>query len=99
MTSNHKKDFWQQHILDWGKSKLPQKVYCQQNNISFASFGYWRTRLNRLQKPTKKLVPVTLTRPSAVVVITLPMGIRIDVPVQTLAEVLPVVVRANREGA
>jgi len=40
MTSNQKKDFWQQHIQAWEKSKLSQKGYCQQNNISFASFGY-----------------------------------------------------------
>jgi hypothetical protein len=98
MTSNQKKDFWQQHIQAWSKSKLPQKVYCQQNNISFASFGYWRTRLNRMEKPAQKLVPITLTRPSAVVVITLPLGMRIDVPVQTLDEVLPVVFRTCREG-
>ena len=99
MTSDQKKDFWQQHIHDWSKSKLSQKVYCQQNNISFASFGYWRTRLNRLQKPAKKWVPVTLTRPSAVVVMTLPMGVRIDVPVHALDEVLPVVFRVSHEVA
>lgn len=99
MTSNQKKDVWQQHIQDWSKSKLSQKVYCQQHNISFASFGYWRTRLNRLQKPDNKLVPVTLTRPSPVVVMTLPMGVRIDVPAYALAEVLPVVFRASREAA
>lgn len=99
MTSVQKKDFWQQHIQNWSKSKLPQKVYCQQNNISFASFGYWRTRLNRVDKPTKKLVPVTLARPSTVVVITLPMGIRIDVPVHALDEVFPVVVQSCREAA
>jgi len=98
MTSNQKKDFWQQHIQAWSKSKLPQKVYCQQNNISFASFGYWRTRLNRLKMPTKKLVSVALARPSAVVVITLPMGIRIDVPVHALDEVLPAVFQSCREG-
>ena len=99
MTSAQKKDFWQQHIQDWSKSKLPQKVYCQQNNISFASFGYWRTRLNRLQKPAKKFVPVTLTRPSTVVVITLLQGVRIDVPAHALGEVLPVIVQSCREAA
>ena len=99
MTSAQKKDFWQQHIQDWSKSKLPQKVYCRQNNISFASFGYWRTRLNRLQKPSKKLVPVTLARPLAVVVITLPMGIRIDVPADALGDILPVVVQTCHEAA
>jgi len=99
MTSAQKKDFWQQHIQAWEKSKLAQKVYCQQNDISFASFGYWRTRLNRLEKPAQKLVPVTLTRPSAVVVITLPMGIRIDVPAHALAEVLPVIAQTCHEAA
>lgn len=98
MKSDQKKDFWQQHIREWSKSNLPQKVYCQQQAISFASFGYWRTRLNHLQKPTNKLVPVTLTRPSAVVVITLPLGMRMDVPVQALDEVLPVIFRTCREG-
>ena len=99
MKSDQKKDFWKQHIHDWSKSKLSQKVYCQQNNISFASFGYWRTRLNRLQIAGKKLVPVTVTRPSTVVVITLPLGVRMDVPTHALAEVLPIVFRANREAA
>ena len=99
MKSDQKKSFWQQHIQNWDKSKLPQKVYCQQNNISFASFGYWRTRLNRLNKPAQKLIPVTLTQSSVMVVMTLPLGIRIDVPAHALAEVLPVVFRANREAA
>jgi len=54
--------------------------------------------LNRLQKSGKKLVPVTLTRSSAVV-ITLPMGVRMDVQVHALTEVLPVVFRAHREAA
>ena len=98
MKSDQKKDFWQQHIHEWSKSELPQKVYCQQNNISFASFGYWRTRLNRLQKPSKKLIPVTLTHSSAVVVMTLPMGVRIDVPAHVLNEVLPVILRACHEA-
>jgi len=44
-------------------------------------------------------VPVTLTRSSAMVVITLPMDVRIDVPVHALTEVLPVVFRAHREAA
>ena len=99
MTSVQKKELWQQHIQDWEKSRLPQKVYCQQQAISFASFGYWRTRLNRLKTPSKKLLPVTLTRSSAVVVMSLPMGIRIDVPAHALAEVLPVVLRVSREAA
>ncbi|MCF6324454.1 MAG: hypothetical protein L3J89_09040 [Gammaproteobacteria bacterium] len=96
MKSVQKKDFWQQHIQAWKQSKLLQKVYCQQNNISYANFGYWRTRLKRLEKPAQKLVPVTLTRPT-MVMMTLSMGIRIEVPTNALAEVLSVVVRCQQE--
>jgi hypothetical protein len=96
MKSAEKKAFWQQHIQTWEQGKLPQKVYCQQHNISFASFGYWRTRLKRLEKPAPKLVPVTLTRPT-MVMMTLPMGIRIEVPTNALAQVLPVIIRCQQD--
>jgi len=95
MKSAQKKDFWQQHIQAWEQSKLPQKVYCQQHNISYANFGYWRTRLKRLGNPAPKLLPVTLTRPT-MVVMTLSMGIRIEVPTNALAEVLPIVARCQQ---
>ncbi len=96
MKSVQKKEFWQQHIQAWEKSKLPQKVYCQQNNISYANFGYWRTRSKCMEKPSPKLVPVTLTRPT-MVMMTLPIGIRIEVSASALAEVLPVVVRCQQD--
>ncbi|MBL1261137.1 MAG: hypothetical protein COB33_015620 [Thiotrichaceae bacterium] len=96
MKSAQKKDFWQRHIQAWEQSKLPQKAYCQQHNISYANFGYWRTRLKRLENPVPKLVPVTLTRPT-MVIMTLSMGIRIEVPTNALAEVLSVVVRSQQE--
>ncbi len=96
MTSNQKKEHWQQHIHEWSQSKLPQKVYCQQQHLSYASFGYWRTRLKPLEKPAPKLVPVTLTRPTMVMV-TLSVGIRIEVPASSLAEILPVVVRCQQD--
>jgi len=96
MKSAQKKEFWQQHIQGWEQSKLPQKVYCQQNNISYANFGYWRTLSKRMEKPSPKLVPVTLTR-TTMVMVTLSMGIRIEVPASALAEVLPVVVRCQQD--
>ena len=51
-----KQDFWQQHITYWRQSRLSQKEYCKQNDISFSSFGYWRTRLNRSSKTGSKLI-------------------------------------------
>jgi len=96
MNSAHKKDFWQQHIQAWAQSKLPQKAYCQQSNISYTSFGYWRTRLKRQENPVPKWLPVTFTRPT-MVMMTISMGIRIEVPASALAEVLPVIVRSQQE--
>jgi len=41
MMTEQKQIFWQKHIDDWRKCLRSQKEYCQQNNLSFASFGYW----------------------------------------------------------
>lgn len=90
MAPDEKKLFWQQHIEGWQQSALSQKAYCRQHKLSFSSFGYWRTRLNETT-PGKKLIPVTLSRSAGVVTIFLPAGIRMEVPMHALSEVLPIV--------
>jgi hypothetical protein len=47
--AQNKASVWQQHIEGWETSGLTQVIYCQQHAISLASFGYWRTRLKRVQ--------------------------------------------------
>ena len=47
--AQHKASVWQKHIEGWERSGLTQVIYCQQHAISLASFGYWRTRLKRVQ--------------------------------------------------
>lgn len=91
MTSEQKRTYWQHHIERWQVSELSQKAYCIENNLSYASFGYWRTRLKRNAVPEKKLIPVTLSRPADSVTIILPVGVRMEVPVHALADVLAVV--------
>ena len=88
-----KQDIWQEHISNWRRSTLSQKEYCQRNDISFSSFGYWRGRLNRLAKPRNKLIPVAVSQPAPVIAVFLPGGLRLDVPSHVLADVLPVVCR------
>lgn len=95
MTPEQKQHYWQQHIKGWQQSQCSQKAYCHENNLSFASFGYWRTRLNRLAQPEKKLIPVTLPRTTGLINIYLPSGIRMEVPVPALAEVLPMICRSG----
>ena len=101
MTSENKRDVWQQHIEAWCQSTLSQKTYCQQQDLSFASFGYWRTRLNReTETPAPgKFIPVNITGASTSVNVFLPAGIRLEFPAHVLAEVLPVIVHSVQEAS
>jgi len=90
MTPEDKKTFWQEHVGSWRKCGLSQKAYCQQHKLSFASFCYWRTRLNK-KSTGKKLIPVTLPKTSGAVSIFLPSGVRMEVPVHALADVMPII--------
>lgn len=42
--SEIKRNFWRQHINNWEASNISQKQYCKQENISFTSFAWWKTR-------------------------------------------------------
>jgi hypothetical protein len=97
MTSENKRDFWQRHMEGWHQSTLSQKTYCQQQALSFASFGYWRTRLNRKTDTPGKFIPVNLTGTPTSVKVFLPTGVRLELPAHVLAEVLPVIVHSVQE--
>ncbi len=45
--SESKREFWQEHINQWQKSGLAQPAYCDQQQISYTTFGYWRSQLRR----------------------------------------------------
>jgi len=97
MTSDNKHDFWKRHIEGWSQSKLSQKAYCTQQDISFASFGYWRTQLNRKTETRSKFISVNVPSVSASVNVFLPIGLRLELPAHALAELLPVIVRSVQE--
>jgi hypothetical protein len=97
MSSEQKSDFWQRHIDDWRQSKLSQKTYCLQQDLSFASFGYWRTRLNRKTEARGKFIPVNITGASTSVNVFLPAGVRLEFPAHALTEVLPVIYRSVQD--
>ncbi len=40
-----KEIFWQEHIAGWRASGLSQRVYCRNNHLAVATFGYWRRKL------------------------------------------------------
>lgn len=45
-----KSAYWRDHFLGWEPSGLSQEKYCDREQISFASFGYWRTKLLAAKK-------------------------------------------------
>lgn len=96
MTTEQKRTFWQKHIDGWQQSGLSQPAYCKQHDLKLANFGYWRTRLSK-PKNTRKLIPVDLVA-NAQARLSLPSGIRLEIPVYALAEVLPLLNRAAQEG-
>lgn len=96
MTTEQKRTFWQTHIDGWQQSGLSQPAYCKQHDLKLANFGYWRTRLNKPER-TKKLIPVELTS-VAQARLSLPNGIRLEVPVHALGQVLPLLNQSMQES-
>jgi len=93
MTTEQKSDYWQQHIKHWHESNLSQKAYCNEQGLSFASFGYWRTRLNRKPVNSDKFIPANLSA-AASVTVRLPVGLQLEFPAHLLPELLPVIVQS-----
>lgn len=96
MTADKKYHYWQRHIDHWRDSGKPQRAYCIDAQVSFSTFSYWRTKLNRQRQGASKWVPVKVTG-SAAITVWLPGGIRLDVPAPALADVLPIVYRSLEE--
>lgn len=92
MTLEQKQTYWLQHFKDWEQSKLSQQNYCKEHHVNFATFGYWRTKLCRKvnMKAQSKLIPITLQKSPLWLKVFLPSGIRLEVPVNALADILPI---------
>jgi len=61
-----KKTLWQDRMADWKKSGLTQPAFCQQQNITLSSFGYWRKRLKKCSLSSEdtslKFFPVSISK-------------------------------------
>lgn len=58
--------FWQAHIAAWKTSGLSQQVYCRNNHLAVATFGYWRRKLNLLvekQNNKPRFYPLAIAAP------------------------------------
>lgn len=39
---------WREILADCRKSGLPQREYCRTKNLSYSTFSYWRTKINKI---------------------------------------------------
>jgi len=54
LKTTDKKSLWQERMIAWEKSGLTQSEFCNQHQLTTASFGYWRTRLKKLSHVSDK---------------------------------------------
>jgi hypothetical protein len=97
MSRSDKPQFWQAHINAWKASGLSQAQYCQQQEIQFHTFAYWRTRLNRTAAPKSRLLKLGGVSTASRISLALPLGIRLDVAAEDLPTVLPLVLDTVRD--
>ncbi|MEJ1335804.1 MAG: hypothetical protein RNU03_09340 [Candidatus Sedimenticola sp. (ex Thyasira tokunagai)] len=90
--------YWEQHHSDWRQSGLTQKAYCTQHDLKLGSFSYWR---KRLASPAagNKLIPLAVHRPPEAVVVISTGDMRMEIPLGSLEQVLPIIRRSLRESA
>jgi hypothetical protein len=62
-----KEKFWQGHIAGWKASGHSQQVYCRNNNLAVATFGYWRRKLQVEKSDKPRFYPLAVTAPSKTV--------------------------------
>ena len=98
MKQADKEQFWREQIDSWSKSDVSQRRYCEDNNLSYSSFTYWRGKQAASKTVTSKWLPIKMTVPSSTVSIILPGNIRLEVAANCFAEVLPVVYHSLRSG-
>ena len=75
-------DYWQDQIAAWGESGQTQKAFCEQHELNYHRFGYWRRKFQE-PKPIdskKGFVPVRQSpgRVTMGLTLILPNGVRIQ---------------------
>lgn len=71
---SNKLNRWKEVMLDWRRSGMRQREYCQSKQISYWSFKSWRVKLKRqrfmnslatknVPKPDSGFIPIKVTEP------------------------------------
>ncbi len=64
-----RQEFWQRHVDQWQRSELSQSSYCQEQELIYHQFGYWKRQLLGTAEPTaapetdtnNRFIPVSLS--------------------------------------
>ena len=96
MDKADKRIFWEKHLADWSSSGISQNAYCAQQTLNPSNFSYWKRQLRSAGASHPKLIPVTMPARAVSVRITA-SGVQMDVPVERLEQVLPILWRSLRE--
>lgn len=86
MGTPQKQVFWQKHIQTWQRSALSQTAYCQQHELSLATFGYWRKRLKSAD--ISVVLPVTRESTLSGLQLRSPSGWQVALPANLSLESL-----------
>lgn len=89
--------YWIQHFQRWHASGLSQRAYCQGEGLSFSSFDHWRQKSQKVADRSESqvrspltLIPVGLEKTSgSAILLRSPAGWQITVPMDHLAQALP----------
>lgn len=52
-TRKELQQYWQHHLKQWKSSGLSGLRYCQQHDLSYNRFHYWKKRLSVTQQPER----------------------------------------------
>lgn len=95
-TNGQTRQIWQERLARFATSGLTVEAFCQQENVSTASFYHWRRRLAEQAPPSASDGPplfqaVTVGATAATLSIELPNGVRLQLPTDQLQLVRVVV--------
>jgi len=69
---------WQSHIQAWQGSGLSQTAYCEQHDLVWSRFSYWRRKLAGESRPAGGFAQVVRPQSTTGLSVRLPSGLEIN---------------------
>ena len=84
---------WQDRITGWQESGISQSQFCRENNLSLATFCYWKKRL--VEQTDNKFIQVPIfSQKSEQVKLIIPGGIKIIFKKNTELKIISTILEA-----